>query len=168
MATDGHKLGAVYDKDAILEGADKLLIPMSFIMRAKLQTHAKGSPKAYVWHDNLSSLVSLAPEQKNRVFFDKISKFHSYMEFAQPIDGTFPDWRRVIPKEFKAMEAINYNANYMSVFRSKEKAVRLWSTGPMSPSLIRISQFPEFVGCLMPMNISETALNTPFPDWLKD
>ncbi len=79
---------------------------------------------------------------------------------AKPVDGNFPDFRRVVPAAPESGgNTVAFNANYMADFAeaakllngSKLGCIQTIITDPASPIIINISHQPLFTGVLMPM-----------------
>lgn len=82
---------------------------------------------------------------------------------TKEIDGTFPDYRRVIPAadDAKADADLSFNVIYVSDFgkmasliaRTKTQQIAIKSSGRHCPILITLPHNNEFVGVLMPMRV---------------
>lgn len=84
---------------------------------------------------------------------------------AKPIDGNFPEWRRVIPANNDnisgddACTAISFNGDYMANFvtmakhltETKINQLVIKATSKDSPIKITMPDAPTFFGVLMPM-----------------
>jgi len=79
---------------------------------------------------------------------------------ATPVDGTFPDWRRVIPSSTEGGSPVMaFDADYMADFGeacrllngTKTSCIEMTSTGKNNPMIIKVAGCPDFLGVLMPM-----------------
>ena len=86
VATDGHILTAARMQEEEYQG-DAAIIPAS----RKAITAAKGKKALLVQWDG-STLCIL--DNKG---------ITAYMEKAPPINGTFPDWKRIVPNDYKGL-----------------------------------------------------------------
>lgn len=165
VATDGHRLGAIYDKDGIFEG-DPVTIPFGKDFLKSLE-HRRATH--YVWSENISRAKAHSEKIKEKFF--AIDEPTLSMEYAKAIDGTFPDWQRVIPKKVVKTDYFNFNPIYLADFKStdsKFSAVRIYGGEKMEPHLVRIAGIPEFLGILMPMNIhNDKEFSNPMPDFVE-
>ena len=91
------------------------------------------------------------------------------------IDGTFPDWRRVLPSmpDASARHAHkSYNPAYLAAYNFKpfdggNPVLTIEQGDYSSPAVILNSAFPNFMSALMPMRGREK--DEPIrPDWLED
>ena len=93
---------------------------------------------------------------------------------ASPIDGAYPNWSKVVPKETKLGEKghpFDFNPEYLADFQQISKAAGLGEpacsivqANETDPALVFIANVPEFVGVLMPLRSDHR--RSP-PDWLK-
>lgn len=87
----------------------------------------------------------------------------------KPIDGTFPDWRKVMPTtDRKATMPLSFNWEHMAAFVQAGKLLeagtpQLLPNG-LYPAIIRFSQNLNAVGVLMPMRGPDFS-KTPLPKW---
>ncbi len=86
------------------------------------------------------------------------------------IDGTYPDWRRVLPAVPEKYTPTAYNPAYLAAFGSVSehkggnRCIQIAGDGT-SPALVRVAGRPDFIGVLMPMRFDGDL--TP-PDWLHE
>lgn len=99
------------------------------------------------------------------------------------IDGTFPDWRRILPAELTGgtVQNANYNSAYIADYakvslpdsckRGKGQAVRIVANDAgmrdgkpiLGPAWVFLPSRPDFVGIIMPVNGDTPAM----PDFLR-
>jgi DNA polymerase III sliding clamp (beta) subunit (PCNA family) len=165
-ATNGHILASIYDENGTIvlpPKQDGILLPISKgIKKAIKETKFK---KLFSYNKRIASVVNC--DLSNFKACAKPNKDHLYLEWLDPIDGNFPDWRRVLPKgEFKPVNAFNFNPEYLSMFSNinGNNRVAIFCMDEVSPSLVKIPPMPEFLGVLMPMRVGG---DSKYPDWIQ-
>lgn len=135
-ATDGLRLG--YFKDAFT--ADSEMPKDGYII--KFEKGFFGKVK------NFSDLeLSI---EGSRVF---VAGFYA----GEVIDGTFPTWRNVLPKDSpEATQQIGFNPYLLKEFAidKKHAACRLVFHGEMSAVEVFTAVYPEFCGLIMPCRVA--------------
>lgn len=81
VATDGHLLACFYDRDGTIEGDAIVKVP-PHILKACAKTLKNGKPRTLMLSDDVAEIYEGAD---------------SLTAKGCLIDGSFPDWRRVIP-----------------------------------------------------------------------
>lgn len=172
VATDGHRLAAIKPIEFYGEsGADFILEKTIIEKIMKVQPELKKTP-VYVSFDTTTKIAQVhhgISEDHGKII---LSAF-PYKE----IDGTFPDWRRVLPtaaavtrpaKPAKGStdseNRAGFNISYLADFKVFGKIVSVFlNTDPHGPCIIRAknSEFDAF-GVLMPAR-EDTELT---PEWL--
>lgn len=157
VATDGHRLALGLDREATVEGnlpAGGVILPIPKECLAKLK-EGRGEPPA--------------------VRFDSAGTFSlgGVAYPCAPIDGTFPDWRRVLPgREGLAAPGpgdgfnVSYLADFGKIakgFGKQSPGLRLASAAPGGPAWVDIG-VPDWRGVLMPLRWKGDAL--AFADFL--
>lgn len=174
-ASDGHVLGAVRDKTAHIVGDGGWIcsVPKGpFITALKRKSagtvHFVGS-SAY-----LTDAV-LGQDATDPAFDPTIiTAQHNAIAYAKPVDGTFPDWRRLIPSAgVDASTRIVLNGKHFNQFNKAVSALAEDGTPELSIAMPRDMQSPiviqsgrarDFFGLVMPMREQEKAEANP--DWL--
>ena len=148
-ATDGHRLGSYHDNEAG-QPESPMILPIS---REVLTALKNKKALAVSWKEN-----------KITVTFRGKAAADDYSEAsftAEPIDGTFPDWRRVVPE--KPVTANNnfpaFNGSYLGDFGKaaalitgiKDGTVRILHSGDKNAALVEFPGNPDFTGVLMPI-----------------
>ena len=148
VATDGHTLGLWYDKEGTIEGESQIIS---------------------ISKDQLSLLNKVKNKEGSILTIDSHSIKYNEMKFQFDnsiyIDGSFPDYKRIINVENKQINNIAFNPTYIKKFEFKKNlAIQLYFETPNSPMKITVNGYPSFVGVLMPMKIStdESFLNHEF------
>lgn len=161
VATDGHTLAAMYSPDGT--ASQPFILNWSKAMTA----HAKSaSRKSSLVHAELETLES-------RIVIAK-GKEEVYIEPGKAwIDGKYPDWRRVTPKEVVEGIPGTYQARYlMKAIRAGEafggmtgmKFFHAKDGGEFSTLLVRYTGKRDLLCMVMPMKGEEFA---PVPTWAK-
>jgi DNA polymerase-3 subunit beta len=148
VATDGHKLlVAPFDPGATENG--------SYIIPSKLIANIKIVKKG---EKNLS--VHIGPQTVEL-------EYNGTRFVGQLIDGSFPDWRRVIPKE-QSGEYAQFNGSYMKELDDAARMIGLSRAqvgmNGQAPAWVSYASETLF-GVLMPMIGTKTVLPTR-PDWI--
>lgn len=164
IATDGRRLAAMHDAKGFIKGAASAIIPVDGHLNIAL-----GRPKAVEFHQrgHVSYVVQVGNIDDS---IEEIGACHLYTAYNKPVDGTFPDWRRVVPKEttLGSIKSICFNQRYVQDFvkilGKGGCGVEAFFTDENSPTLFRCSKYPEFLGVLMPMSGN---FKTAYPEWYK-
>lgn len=183
VATDGHRMLVAYDrhgrceKNAIVAVSKQQLAAMKF-KRAKNQS---GQVAALAVDGNGSVSVH------QRIYAAKcmpenlpvpsaiIDDVTSVTNGSTIIDGTFPDWRNVLPKGDGEADVACFDGRYISDFGDISTGVAelfgshnimsIYSHDAGSPALIRFGDAPLF-GVLMPRRKAPGDDLRAMPDWL--
>jgi hypothetical protein len=147
-ATNGHLLGVYHEAwaDGETPFSAELIVPGDVVKALK---PAK---------DLLANLIQRAD---GRWAFDGLSA-----DFT-PVDGKFPDWQRIIPRQVSGEQA-HYNYDYLADFNACGRegwgckySVEVYQNG-LSTALVK-NGCPDFVGAIMPMRVAGDAT---LPEWL--
>jgi len=153
VAIDGHRALAFRQSgDELLE--TNIIIPADIIAGIKLNKHVE--------------TAELTQENENRW---RIEYCGTFIVFA-PIEGTFPDWRRIVPKETSG-ELAQFDPSYVGDFAKVAKAlganakagVKISHNGD-GPALVTFGDDIDGFGLLMPTraNYGSTIWQTA-PEW---
>lgn len=156
VATDGHRLGLLKPE------ADEMLYrnETSVILSGHkaLLTACKAERKTAKWLRLYNDRVEIiAIDERMKVTAEIMADYTGPVAMTLPasgcyIDGTFPDYERVIPDVAGPMDCLPFNANYMADFAGPEKnqaGVSVVSSGKGGPMLVANND-PRFIGVLMP------------------
>jgi DNA polymerase-3 subunit beta len=158
-ATDGHRLGAVIDR--------KGLCLESVIAKLPKEIKSPGKLLPDPWLVGVLTSPSqgyVALVDPNPVRDDDTPE--SAMERVDDctlrigraiIDGTFPDWRRVVPRPKKDAPTRSFNADYIKAFG---RIMNISGDDEAAPHLVSTGD-PDFIGVLMPMRGDRPEA----PDW---
>lgn len=82
------------------------------------------------------------------------------------IDGTFPDYGRVIPEAVELIPVNGFRSDHVAVFGSlsenKAGGVTLFSTGNGAPMIVRVDTRSDVLGVVMPYRVDT---KDAFPEW---
>lgn len=139
VATDGHRMGVLEPECETIQFKQSCLVADSKPLRAMLKSRHDNA-QAHIHVDRVELWIGDALEA---VTVQKI------------IDGTFPDWRRVLPQgPFTTIAPASFNASYLPDFPRGKKAqmVTLYQNAgdAKAPYLVRTTE-ARFTGVLMPM-----------------
>jgi hypothetical protein len=156
VATDGHVLFACRDPLGEDEPDNDLvgnwIVPTATITLAKIDK--KLSPAAVLEGGDAGSRLILRTASGD-------------LEFS-PVDGTFPDWRRIVPREVERADPIQFDP---------ARLARLWKAGaivgapepPLAPNgggpALVLYADNNAVGLIMPLRCDITAASSSPPDW---
>lgn len=154
VATDGHTMALVYDKEGTIEGAESAIVTVDpGLVSAAKKADAKIS----------RSLPYKVMVRGTRAMV-AVPDTDSMELFIQPgkclIEGKFPQWRKVLPDFEKlkpgAMAECAVNAVYMARFSKliadkRYCGMALWQESPQKPIVVQIEKLPEAVFVVMPM-----------------
>lgn len=140
IATDGHRALAFRQSDSYRGQPIDIIIPTEIVNSLKTREETVELSNGSQW--SLGNLL------------------------FNPIDGTFPDWRRIAPSSI-SNEVAQFNCSYLGDFAKVAKALgkginpHIGHNGP-GPALITFSSDIDGFGLLMPMRIiNSNNLSTP-------
>ena len=166
VATDGHRMAVIHDKEGKIKGSEGWICPVpedvfkACRKKTRKNEEILGAQKVHF----VGSTVAVTDGQyTGKLPLDLSGGVPTgvmTLSRAEPIDGTYPDWRRVLPKKKPVTESHNmlaFNPEYMWDFGTVIKAAGLPDTtsAVMFPSpigvasIIRFKALPEFFGLLM-------------------
>lgn len=163
VATNGHRLGAKRDPEGLVITPQIVHLPAVFKMPSKTANKHGRSP----WVVCMSaggrghlSLVPALPVRDEDTAEAAIARVDDCeLRYGRAvIDGSFPDWRRVVPAASEGDVTRSFNADNIKVFGSY---FTMTGADQMAPHLVR-TQDRDFIGVVMPMRMIEV----PHPDWL--
>jgi DNA polymerase-3 subunit beta len=151
VATDGCILG-MFDREQENEGItfEEFILPIDAIDTLK--------PDAKL----LVRVVIDGDQYRVQQYDDRAFTF-------RPVEGRFPDYRRVIPEKVSG-EAAQFNntwlakANKAQAIIAKGQSAHIWPGGPNDSALFGLYGAGRFIGVIMPRRFSEKAKPLPDPD----
>jgi DNA polymerase-3 subunit beta len=156
IATDSHRLIAYRDEKQDPEAPDNLLtgtfiIPTAHCKPHKLEKEDAGEAKIFG-----SGRLTIA---------------HDYCDVTfMPIDGIYPDWRKIIPLEKVSGTPAQFNLDYLQAFKKFAAAVDLpppfVAHNGEGPALVWYPNRPDVVGVIMPFKMTNE-IGRDVPEWTR-
>jgi len=150
VSTDGHRAIVAYDPDGVCDQHVIVKLPGAALAQCKPDRHDSEARRLVVDAEANTATLELAGKA--------ILVSHEVL-----IDGSFPDWRRVVPKEMKAGKAAptTFAANFLSdwgklgtdikkTVPGASGIVRFDLSDGASPAIIRFGT-PNVFAILMPV-----------------
>jgi len=146
-ATEGHMLLAAHDKTNTLDEPVKLIIPYHVVKDFK---PVRGQ-----------TMVELSTE------YNKTWRLGGTL--FQPIVGTYPDWRRVVPQETPlriSIDGVWYDPKFQTAMTKAAKILSdTWTIYPngKAPALVRFEKAEniDVIGVIMPMTRNRESFKKP-------
>jgi DNA polymerase III sliding clamp (beta) subunit (PCNA family) len=150
VATDGHRLLAVHRKSEFCSdtaqtlGLDEgIIIPLDAIKKLKVKKSLSHYPLTLDKATDKKYILGCAGEE---IIFE-------------PVDGTFPDWKKVVPFVTEPEPAgpqmtAQFNGKYLADFEKMPYgAPMIHHNGPSNPAVISFETEPggDVIGVIMPM-----------------
>lgn len=147
VATDGAILAAIRTS-----AENETTEPFSFMIPVETISRVKSSG---------SDVISLEIE-KDRYALDGVA--------FSPVDGKFPDYRRVIPKYVNGEPSFfdpELVARFAKIGKTLKAKGSTWirQNGKNDAAVVLISGFEDFIGVLMPVRETEKAKCPEIPAW---
>lgn len=157
VATDGASLIAYRDEKLDPDTPDNLLlgtfiIPTAHCKPHKLDKEDSGEAKIFG-----SGRLTIA---------------HDYCDVTfLPIDGSYPDWRKTVPREKVSGVLGQFNLKRLAAFEKFSTAVDLpppfvAHNGPEAPAIIWYPGRPEAIGIAMPFKMTNE-IARDVPEWAR-
>jgi DNA polymerase III subunit beta len=158
IATNGHVLAA-YRTAAENTETGSIIIPAETI-KTMLQ-----------WkHRNLANIrIDNRGDEFRAELGENVAVF-------KPIDGEFPNYRQVLPKNTVTGEACQINPNLLALFARAGEAMGTKSSRVMvgyngdrhggGPCLVEVNGNPDFIGVVMPMRCEGADIPKSSPSWV--
>jgi DNA polymerase III sliding clamp (beta) subunit (PCNA family) len=180
VATDGHVMGLLHSDDGRTESAN--IWPLAKELLVACASKPKDSRPRYVVITGNGPTYEIAVIESDGTDIAEVLGnpiLTHYRGFITPIDGTFPDYERVIPScdtptEYEVPGA--YNPEFMAKFAvvakygedgEKQRAPRpvMVHGNSNNPAIVKIGGRPDFLGVMMPMRDDSDKLPAK-PSWL--
>lgn len=169
VSTNGHTMSVYHDPNGSMgDLEDKLILNLN-------KTHAKLLKQDKAWKD-LDLILSIDTYAKTISNISRDDHEPRMMcGFDGVIDGTFPDWKRVVPdlsKGFAGNCLDCFNADYLKSFADLGKvfggkAMDLAINEHGRPSLVRFANVENWFGVLMPMRDGTGSHNPRLPKFMQ-
>lgn len=156
IATDGHTMGVIHDETGHCDPDAKgtIIAATKDVVKA-----CKADREAANMTDVVRSVtLAKAGLVVGEVYEDAIlPQFSQFVKVTGAvIDGTFPEWRRVVPREAEGGFA-TYDPDLLAGFKFPKfwgfqtQGMTVFTNGESGPALVRVAGLPEFAGVIMPM-----------------
>jgi DNA polymerase-3 subunit beta len=188
VATDGHRMGIMHAESGIVElgGMDGDIWRLSkSTLKTCADKHFDGMTRWLViggvaknW---VATVVFSETAEEAEAVAENDLENHMMLNAgpAKLVDGTYPDWRRVIPStdKFKPVAGASFNANILTPFakvagtdsdgqKNMHYSLCLHTTGDSRSPMVVLTAREDFVGVLMPI-LSDRASYGKLPNWLE-
>ena len=172
-ATDGHKLIVVKPEETELKGFDSFILPAHIIKALKGGTKQRNASVLIETDKKEIGVYDTRTTPSLEDFDVAFGAIENIMRYV-PIDGTFPDYARVIPDAnnypAKGNENVStFNPAILGTLAGDVNGLTIFQNesnkSPMAFCCDKPGHFEAF-GLIMPMRCESTA-GKPFPAWLK-
>lgn len=176
LATNGHILGAIHDRDGLTNGIWNCPIPASVLAKIR---RADADAWLRIEGDRVAVVPHSARYKKFKVRDAAVAKDEgeSYPDFRRLLD---PDMVPTVRTNFYSSTeffSTSYNAKYIGIFaevaaragkmgRGNENGTHNLVIYPGAPGYVRIATLGEFFGMLMPYKNDEY-LEPVMPPWMR-
>ncbi len=178
VATDGHRAAVIHDKDGLFKGKGGWICPVpddvfkACKKKTRLNDKLSDAQKVHFIGETVAVTDGQFTGKGALDLKDGVPRGVMTLSRAEPIDGTYPEWRKVIPKKRPTAgihEVLAYRPKYMRDFSTVIKAAGLseHTSAVMFPSpkgeasIIRFEALPEFFGLLMGCHASADMVAIP-------
>lgn len=173
VGTDGHRMGIIHDESGEVRGEWISPVTKSFCSAA-----AKAGEGAVAYFCGRMAYIIPAQKAAQAKGPASAEKVATHGELIDPIDGTFPEWEKVVPRTISHRQRpVCINGRYIADFAKVAEAAgvlkRVEKSGAMfnfyqtggsaDPLIVRHPKLPEFVGIQMPVRMDQSE---PLPEWL--
>lgn len=178
VATDGHLMSAFHDADGASDaGHNDCIVQLSKQEISACKPGKFGEPWLVIEGDFKQTRLTIATGANA----EEAMEFARDLNTASPlrtigrhfIDGTFPDWRRVLPDAAKCIQGMVSGVNSRNVERlgkcvdaGKGACLRFYQQEPTFPMLVRAASREDWVGVLMGMRFGGDKDVASFPAWV--
>lgn len=169
VASDGHTMVIIHDPKGETNGDHIFPLSKPLIAAAKKRALNVGKPEAV---ELIGEAAYVRMLKEDLAYDPAISVMDVHVEHCPPIDGKYPDIRRVIPKRTPIPSLITLNPEYVARLAKVGKALgfpyvgaSLFTYGMNASTAVRLTQLPEALFIVMPMRPGEE-IKEPIGDWL--
>ena len=155
VATDGHRAGIRHDREGLCR--QDVIVRLSPLLKNSKQPKwlvvtLTGDGKGYV------SVLPVKVDDTPEDAIDRVEEAELRIGDAI-IDGTFPDWKRVVPPASPGDFQRGFNAKYIASFGER---ISIRGASDNGAHLVSDISDPDFIGVLMPMRADAPTV----PSWL--
>jgi DNA polymerase-3 subunit beta len=155
IATDGHRLGVRHDKEGLSREPVIVKLPKLLKLTKEpkwLVVTLTAAGKGFI------SVVPVITDDTPEDAMGRVEEAELRIGDAV-IDGTFPDWKRVVPPADPRDMHRGFNAKYVASFGER---ISICGASDNAPHLVSDAADPDFVGVIMPMRADPPKV----PSWL--
>ena len=170
VATDGHLLGIFRDAGGISDAPNIWPISKTLLAACKPQKADYGTRRWVVLGEGRAVVVLADTAQvAGEVAAANLPISVVHQEFIAPIDGTFPDYTRIVPIVHSVPEK-GWAADHFDPAilertmspaywtedgdrRKEPLAAAVYSAAVGHPAIVKVSDRPDFVGVIMPRRV---------------
>ena len=161
VATDGHRMGISYDADGFVERS--LIVRIPAIIKAEKGLFLRPWLVGMLT-DGGNGYIAVVDGKKTDEREDDAQYAIERVEDCTLrigrsfIDGTYPDWRRVVPEASPTDVTRAFNRKYLTSFGD---CVQITGASEASPQIV-MTDDKDFLGILMPTRLDKRGM----PEWL--
>jgi hypothetical protein len=174
VATDGHRMLVVHDKTGVIDAGEHGLIvslDAAALKACKMDQREKNPRRVIGAAIGAPAWVATVDYDNGAPMLDTAENVHMIKDWH--VDGTFPDWRRVLPRfdaDTPAPAFASYNLALLSSFAdagrilsdSKNPPATAIRHNPEGPALLRFFGVEHAFGVIMPMRNDSPAVIPAF------
>lgn len=177
VSTDGHRLIIIRDPDGTIEGEPVIVSPNAALVKAlKAKKQKYFGEKYFVLDGNEAAVTTerYVQDSKDAILDTDAEHAEAYQKGNIVIDGSFPDYSRVVPKIDPALPhlAQAYNGEYFGAFSDALNVagdirfVIAFADGEHNPALVKGSDI-NALGVLMPVRKGSASnpITADAPSW---
>lgn len=161
VSTDGHRMTVLWDASGSISGGTIIIRPSKELMTAAKNKRGENRRIVMAEADTVSVELDGA----------KIASFHGLA-----IDGTFPDWSKVVPTGPFVPTKAGFNARYLGSF-DKVRAelpendrngngITILGSSEWDPHLVRFDGLDYAFGLIMPLRFGRGHVADRLPDFM--
>ena len=161
VATDGHTLGLFYDADAICDEPAQIEFRKEIARFCEPSTQKDKTTfiRLMQIEDDLTIVEMFSGQGYDEEPLSRVVRF-----FDVHAQGSFPDWRMVLPTE-PSESHLDFNHEYLARGASGQKAagISVWAENPEAQAVVRSSR-EDFIAIVMPM---KGFTESPYPPYVR-
>jgi len=171
VATNGHIMGVIRDKEGESNGPWICRIPRDVARAVNVQRRSKKRVAEIadrLLFTGTTAYVVNASFDIEAGDMSEIGPYHLIAAHAPPIDGTFPDYHKVLPTEIADGGCVALARHVLEPFLKiaamrMATGVDIHASGRTDPCVIFVPNTPEFFGVAMPFRSGVEAI---IPQWI--
>jgi hypothetical protein len=177
VATDGHRLGCFYDADAQAPMPATVSLSADALRMTKPHKLDKRTIRVEATNISKEGFEQTRATGGTVTLLDDVGNVLCG-KAGDVVDGTYPDWQRVVPSfaldEDKISPLVSYNAAYLAAFGFRHPDMRngpfitLDQTDGKGPARVLNAHYPNFLGIIMPGRCTEDSRAAMLPAWYLD